>query len=83
MTYLLSCNQSNVQYVGETNFPLHTRIKVYSRAKSRCNNVIRHVKVACVRIIDVFSGTEYKNMRVYPVNRETMLDREVYWIKTL
>ena len=25
MTYLLSCNQSNVQYVGETNFPLHTR----------------------------------------------------------
>ena len=83
MTYLLSCNQSNVQYVGETNFPLHKRIKVYSRAKSRCNNVIRHVKVACVRIIDVFPGTENKNTRMYPVNRETMLDRDVYWIKTL
>ena len=38
--YLLSCNQSNVQYVGETTLPLDTRINVYIGAKSRCNNVI-------------------------------------------
>ena len=47
----------NVQYIGETTLPLHTRINLYSRAKSGCENVIRHVKVVCVRIIDVFPGT--------------------------
>ena len=36
-----------------------------------------------VQIIVVFPGTAYQNNKVCPVNRETRLDREDYWIETL
>ena len=34
-------------------------------------------------MIEVFPGTEYKNKNVCPVNRETRLDKEVCWKKSL
>ena len=45
MIYLLPCHQCNVQYVGETTFPFHTRINVHNWAESGCNNAIRHFKM--------------------------------------
>ena len=89
MIHLLSCNLCNVQYVGETTLPLHKRINLHKRAKSGCEHVIKRFKHVCVdasfsvQIIEVFPGTGYKNNKVCPINRETRLDREDYWIETL
>ena len=63
MIYLLSCNQCNVQYVGETTLPLHKRINLHSRADPGCKNAIIHFKNVCVhasfsvQIIEAFPGT--------------------------
>ena len=82
MIYLLSCNQCNVQYVGEITFLLKERINLHRRAKSGCEYVIKYFKDVCVgaspsvQIIELFSGTGHKNNKVCPVNRESRLDRE-------
>ena len=87
--YFLSCNQCNVQYVGETTLPLHKRINLHKRAKFGCKYVIKHFKDVCVgaslsvQIAELFPVTGYKNTNVSPVNRETRLDRKNYWIETL
>ena len=48
MVYLSSCNQCNVHYVGEITVPLHKRINLHRRAKSRCKYNIKHFKDVCV-----------------------------------
>ena len=75
--------------IAETTLPLHKRINIHRRDKSGCEYVIRHFKDVCFgasfsfQIIEVFPCTGYKNNKVCPVNRETMLDAENYWIETL
>ena len=89
MIYLLSCNQCNVRYLGESTLPIHARINLHRRVKSRFEYVIKHFKNVCVgasfsvHIIEVLPRTGYNNNKVCPVNRQTRLDREDYWIKTL
>ena len=63
MIYLLSCDQWNVQYVGETTLPLHKKFNSHRKAKSGCVYVIKHLKDVCVsasfavQMIEVFPGT--------------------------
>ena len=89
MIFLLSCNHCNVEYVGGTTLPLRKTISLHKWAKSGCEYVIKHFKDICigasfsVQIIEVFLGTGYKNNKVCPVNCETRLDREGYWMETL
>ena len=87
--YFLSCNQCNVQYVGETTLPLHKRINLHSRTYTRCKNVIIHFKDVCVhascsvQTIEAFPGTWYRNSYLCPNNSETWLVREVRRMETL
>ena len=78
MIYLqLSCNQCNVRYVGETTLLLHKGISLHRRAKSGCEDVMKHFKDVCVgasssvQITEVFPGTGYKINKVCLVYRET------------
>ena len=46
--YLLSCKESNVQYVREITFPLQKGINLHRRAKSEYKYIIKHFKNVCV-----------------------------------
>ena len=89
LIYLLSCNNCNIQYVGETAIPLHKRINIHRKAKTGCEYVIKHFKETCagasfsIQILEKFVGTGYSNNKVDPADRLKRLDREDYWIKTL
>ena len=89
LIYLLSCNNCNIQYVGETALPLHKRINIHRKAKTGCEYVIKHFKETCkgasfnVQILEKFVGNGYKNNKVDPHDRTQRLDREDHWIKTL
>ena len=66
MIYFVSCSQCIVQYVGQATLPFHKRINVQKRAKYGCQHV-KHFKDVftsasfSVQIIEVFSGSGYKN----------------------
>ena len=78
-----------MQYVRETTLPLHERVNLHRSTKAGCEHVISFFKDVCVgssfvvQINKIFPGTGYKNNKICPVNRETRLDREDYWIESL
>lgn len=89
MIYLPSCNQCNLQYIGEIILALSKRINLHRKAKFGWDYVIKHFKHVyvgasfSVQVNEVFSGSGYNNNTVCPVNRETKLDREDSWIENL
>ena len=84
MIYLLSCKESNVQYVRKITFPLQKGINLHRRAKSEYKYVIKHSKDVCVgayfsvQITELFPCTGCNNNKMCSVNRESRLDREYY-----
>ena len=46
VVYLLTCRGCNIQYVGETQQPLHLRINTHRTGKSGCERIIHH-KTTC------------------------------------
>ena len=89
LIYLLTCKNCNIQYVGKTALPLHKRINIHRKDKSRYKHMIKHFRNDCARfsftiqILEIFPGTGYKNNKVCPVERAKRLKRDDYWLKTL
>ena len=87
--YLLSCSECHIQYVGETALPLHKRMNIHRKAKTGCENIIKHFKDSCpqayftVQIIEKFIGSGYIRGKVCPIKKEERLRREEYWMKNL
>ena len=87
--YLLTCNNCNIQYVGETTTRLNERMNRHRTATSGCQHIINHFKDTCVgatfstQILEKFSGSGYIHNKVCPDARSKRLDREEYWMKTL
>ena len=87
--YLLSCTECHIQYVGETTLPLHKRMNIHRKAKTGCENIIKHFKDSCpqakftVQIIEKFIGSGYVRGKVCPVKKEERLKREDHWMKSL
>ena len=69
--------------------PLQKRINILRKAKSDCKHMIKHFKNDCdrsfviIQILEIFSGTRYKNNKVFPIERMKRLKREDYWVKRL
>ena len=63
--------------------PLQKRINILRKAKSDCKHMIKHFKNDCDRLFVIFSGTRYKNNKVFPIERVKRLKREDYWVKRL
>ena len=89
LIYLLTCNNCNLQYVGETTIPLNKRINIHRTAKTGCEHMIKHYKEICigatfqVQVLEIFQGNGYVNGKVCPKDREQRLIREEHWMKTL
>lgn len=89
MIHLVSCNQCNLKYVGETTLPLDKRINLHRRVRSGWKyfmKVFKDVYVSAsflVQMIKIFPGTGYRRNKACLVNREIRLDREDCWKETL
>ena len=89
LIYLLTCKNCNIQYVGKTALPLHKRINIHRKDKSRYKHMIKNFRNDCagflftIQILEIFPGTGYKNNKVCPVERAKRHKREEYWMKTL
>ena len=87
--YLMTCDNCNVQYVGETTTPLNERMNRHKSPSSGCQHVMDHVSGTCVgstfsvQILENLSGSGYLNDKVCPEMRSQRLIREDYWMKTL
>ena len=85
----MTCNNCNIQYVGETTTPLNERMNRHRTAQSGCEHVLNHLKETCVgatfsiQILENFSGSGYVHKKVCPEARAKRLKREDHWIKTL
>ena len=85
----MTCNNCNIQYVGETTTPLNERMNRHRTAQSGCEHVLNHLKETCVgatfsiQILENFSGSGYVHKKVCPGARAKRLKREDCWIKTL
>jgi len=89
IAYLLTCLSCNIQYVGETAYPCHTRMNGHRTAKEGCEHEIRHCKEACngynfqYQIIEKLPGTGYNQGQLDPAMTRLRKEREEIWIKKL
>lgn len=89
IVYLLTCLSCNIQYVGETAYPCHTRMNGHRTAKEGCEHEIRHCKEACngynfqYQIIEKLPGTGYNQGQLDPAMTRLRKEREEIWIKKL
>ena len=87
--YLLSCAFCNIQYTGETAYPMHLRMNQHRTSKCGCEHVINHATEFCQKhlftytIIEKLPGTGYINGQLDPNMTKIRKERESEWIKKL
>ena len=87
--YLLSCSSCNIQYVGETAYPMHLRMNQHRTSKCGCEHVIQHATEFChehnfmYQIIEKLPGTGYTNNELDPNMTKIRKEHELEWIKKL
>ena len=87
--YLLSCTSCNIQYVGETAYPMHLRMNQHRTSKCGCEHVIHHSTEFCqghhyhYQIIEKLPGTGYVNGALDENMTKVRKDHEDAWIKKL
>ena len=87
--YLLFCSSCNIQYVGETAYPMHLRMNQHRRSKCGCEHVIHHNTEFCkdhnftYQIIEKLPGTGYTNGQLDPNMTKIRKEHEKEWIKKL
>ena len=90
LIYLLTCQNCNLQYVGETTTPLNIRMNTHRTSKMGCTHLIEHLKETCqnssltVQIIEKLQGNGYNKFGTIDEEmKKTRLTREDEIIKTL
>jgi len=87
--YLLSCSSCNIQYVGETAYPMHLRMNQHRTSKCGCEHIIRHATDLCdshnftYQIIEKLPGTGYTNQELDKNMTKVRRDHELEWIRKL
>ena len=87
--YLLSCTSCNIQYVGETAYPMHLRMNQHRTSKCGCEHVIHHSTEFCeghhfqYQIIEKLPGSGYTNGELDENMTKIRKDHEDTWIKKL
>ena len=89
LVYLLSCNNCNQQYVGETRQQLNKRMNTHRTSKSGCEHIVNH-KNTCngcelsIQILENLPGNGHLDTGDPDPNASRYrLDREDFWIKRL
>ena len=90
LVYLLTCENCNIQYVGETTSALHMRMNVHRTSKSGCEHFIEHFSNVCtnksfsIQVIEKLSGNGYDEIGdVSSEMTDKRLEREDFWMKKL
>ena len=87
--YLITCMSCNIQYVGETAYPLHKRINQHRTSKCGCENLINHSQTICTdhkytyQVLEKLPGSGYKNDQLDAEMTTLRKSREDEWIKKL
>ena len=64
-------------------------MNLHRKAKTGCKHVIKHFRKACpgagfkIQVIEIFSGSGYRNNKVCKKARKKRIVREDYWMKEL
>jgi len=87
--YLLSCSSCNIQYVGETAYPMHKRMNQHRTSKCGCEHIIHHSTEFCkehkfqYQIIEKLPGSGYTNGELDETMTKIRKDHEDEWMKKL
>ena len=87
--YLLSCNTCNIQYIGETAYPMHLRMNQHRTSKCGCEHIIQHSTNICnghqfqYQIIEKLPGSGYTNGQLDEGMTKIRKAHEDDWIKRL
>ena len=86
---MLTCLCCNIQYVGETIIPMHSRMNIHRKGKTGCEIAINHFTNVCpgakfsIRVLEKLSGNGYKNGKRDKEMYKHRLEREDFWMKKL
>ena len=89
LTYLMTCNICNQQYVGETTTRLSVRMNGHRSSTTGCLHIINHKKscsgsIFSIQILEKLVGNGYgDNNKPDPELTNLRQTREDYWIKCL
>ena len=84
--YMLTCLCCNIQYVGETIIPMHSRMNIHRKGKTGCEIAINHYTNVCpgakfsIRVLEKLPGNGYKNGKRDKEMYKYRLEREDFWI---
>ena len=87
--YMLTCLCCNIQYVGETIIPMHSRMNIHRKGKTGCEIAINHYTNVCpgakfsIRVLEKLPGNGYKNGKRDKEMYKYRLEREDFWMKKL
>ena len=87
--YLLTCLCCDIQYVGETIIPMHSRMNIHRKGKTGCEIAINHFTNVCpgakfsIRVLEKLPGNGYKNGKRDKEMYKYRLEREDFWMKKL
>ena len=89
IVYLLTCATCNIQYVGETAYPMHKRMNQHRTSKCGCRHLISHKQNVCTdnkfiyQVLEKLPGTGYKNNVLDPEMTKIRQTKEGKWIRRI